>query len=149
MNIQKIYDFKNYNVVITGGSGILGAEMVRSLASLGANIAILEQNQEKAEKLKEELKESSGEILIIKSDVTDKARLQENAKQIKETFGYIDALINAAGGNHPKATTSDTLSFFDLPATAIESVTKLNLLGTILPCQVFGKIMAEQKKEIF
>ena len=59
-------------------------------------------------------------------------------------FGRIDTLINAAGGNNPGATTSGELRFFDLPEEALRSVLDLNLLGTILPSQVFGRMMAER-----
>ena len=69
-------------------------------------------------------------------------------RQVFEKFGHIDILINGAGGNKPAATTNPEQSFFDLPADALRWVFDLNLMGTILPCQVFGKIMAEQKSGV-
>ena len=70
--------------------------------------------------------------------------LQQANETIKAEFGAVDILINAAGGNHPSATTKPDLSFFDLPLDALRHVGDLNLLGTILPCQVFGRGMAER-----
>jgi NAD(P)-dependent dehydrogenase (short-subunit alcohol dehydrogenase family) len=70
--------------------------------------------------------------------------LQQANETVASEFGTVDILINAAGGNHPSATTSTDLSFFDLPLDALRHVSDLNLLGTILPCQVFGRGMAER-----
>jgi len=63
-------------------------------------------------------------------------------------FGRVDILINGAGGNKKQATTSPDLSFFDLPADAVQWVFNLNFIGTLLPCQVFGKVMADQGEGI-
>jgi NAD(P)-dependent dehydrogenase (short-subunit alcohol dehydrogenase family) len=63
---------------------------------------------------------------------------------VLKKFGKIDGLVNAAGGNKPQATTSPDLSFFDLPVDALRWVFDLNILGTMLPCQVIGKTMAEK-----
>ena len=77
-----------------------------------------------------------------------KKTLEHAAQQIRKEFGRIDCLINAAGGNSPKATTNATTSFFDLPEEGLKYVSDLNLLGTILPTQVFGRLMVEQKEGI-
>jgi NAD(P)-dependent dehydrogenase (short-subunit alcohol dehydrogenase family) len=74
--------------------------------------------------------------------------LQENLKQILDAFGRIDCLINGAGGNSPAATTRPDQTFFDLPESALRFVFDLNMLGTIFPCQVFGKQMAGQSEGI-
>jgi NAD(P)-dependent dehydrogenase (short-subunit alcohol dehydrogenase family) len=69
--------------------------------------------------------------------------VRKAAAEVMHRFGRVDCLINAAGGNQPQATTSPDLKFFELPTEALRWVFDLNLLGTILPCQVFGKVMAE------
>jgi len=70
------------------------------------------------------------------------------ADKVIAEFGQVDILINGAGGNKPQATTSQDLKFFDLPADAFRWVFDLNMLGTILPTQVFAKMMAEQGRGI-
>jgi NAD(P)-dependent dehydrogenase (short-subunit alcohol dehydrogenase family) len=70
--------------------------------------------------------------------------LRQAAEVILKRFGKIDALINAAGGNKPQATTAPDRSFFDLPIDALRWVFDLNILGTMLPSQVLGKLMAER-----
>jgi NAD(P)-dependent dehydrogenase (short-subunit alcohol dehydrogenase family) len=87
---------------------------------------------------------SKRRVLCVRGDVLNAETLQEANENIKAEFGAVDVLINAAGGNHPSATTSAEVSFFDLPLDALRYVGDLNLLGTILPCQVFGRGMAER-----
>lgn len=80
----------------------------------------------------------------VYGDVLNPESLQRANETIQAEFGIVDILINAAGGNHPAATTKPDLSFFDLPLDALRHVGDLNLLGTILPCQVFARGMAER-----
>jgi NAD(P)-dependent dehydrogenase (short-subunit alcohol dehydrogenase family) len=82
--------------------------------------------------------------VAVRADVLDQESLRKAAETIQGKFGAIHGLINAAGGNRPQATTSPTLSFFDLPADALRWVFDLNILGTMLASQVFGKAMAEK-----
>ena len=139
INIPEMYNFDDFYVVITGGAGVLGSEMVRTLLQLNAKVAVLTRDTSKAAFAEND------NLLLLKSDVTNRELLEENAQQIEEKFPRIDALINAAGGNSPQATTKEQ-SFFDLPSAALTWVTNLNLLGAILPCQVFGKKMLENKR---
>jgi NAD(P)-dependent dehydrogenase (short-subunit alcohol dehydrogenase family) len=91
---------------------------------------------------------SVGNFTMVYGDVLDRNVMEEAAAKVFETFGTVDILINGAGGNHPGATTSDTQSFFDLDLEAFKKVSDLNLIGTVLPSQVFGKHFAERKKGI-
>ncbi|HLP17431.1 MAG TPA: SDR family oxidoreductase [Bacteroidota bacterium] len=148
MNLQDItqqYDFTGKTVAVTGGTGVLCAEMARALVGCNANVAILIRDTEKAKALVDTFEAGAGAYEIYKVDVLDKPSVERAAAAIVEKFGRIDCLINGAGGNNPKATTTATQSFFDLPSEAMDSVTSLNFDGTIIPCQVFGKYMAEQK----
>ncbi|MBN2019023.1 MAG: SDR family oxidoreductase [Sedimentisphaerales bacterium] len=86
--------------------------------------------------------------LAVKCSVLDKKQLEEARETIIGRLGRVDILINGAGGNKKEATTSDSLTFFDLPMDAIRGVLDLNIIGTILPSQVFGKAMAEQKQGV-
>jgi NAD(P)-dependent dehydrogenase (short-subunit alcohol dehydrogenase family) len=148
MNLEELnsfYDFSNRTVLITGGAGVLGGEIACALAGCNANVVLLDRDQELAQKVIERFpKAAKGHAARVFGDVLKVDTLQEANETIKTEFGAVDILINAAGGNHPSATTTADLSFFDLPIDALRHVGDLNLLGTILPCQVFGRGMAER-----
>ncbi|MBI3166898.1 MAG: SDR family oxidoreductase [Chloroflexi bacterium] len=141
------YDFTDRTVLITGGAGVLGVGIARILMECNANVAILSRNAERGEKSVSEINneiKNKGKVIYVKGDVLDSESLQQAHDIIRAQFGSVDILVNAAGGNHPSATTKPDLSFFDLPLDALHYVGDLNLLGTILPCQVFGRGMAER-----
>ena len=144
--LTKMYDFAGRTVVVTGGTGVLGQAMVRALVGCGANVALVARNREKAEPQLAALAslDAPGRAVVFTADVLDAAALREAAGEIVREFGRVDCLLNGAGGNHPSATTKPELSFFDLPEEALRFVFDLNMLGTIIPCQVFGKLMAER-----
>jgi NAD(P)-dependent dehydrogenase (short-subunit alcohol dehydrogenase family) len=145
--LQSFYDFTDRTVLVTGGAGVLGLEVVHTLVECNANVIILSRNRERAAKsVAEYIKQvkSKGFVRCVYGDVLKVETLHEANETVKAEFGAVDILINAAGGNHPSATTSTDLSFFDLPPEALRHVSELNLLGTILPCQVFGRGMAER-----
>lgn len=131
--------------VVTGGSGVLCSEMCRGFAALGMRVAILDINLDAAECLAAEIRASGQEATAYAVNVLDKSSLENARDQILERYGQVDILINGAGGNKPQATTSADQTFFDLPSEAIRWVFELNLLGIILPSQVFGAVMARQK----
>ncbi len=147
-SFKKFYDFSGRTVVVTGGAGVLCATMSRELAAQGAKVAVLDVNPDAAENLAAEIYSHGGEALGLPCDVLDKASLETAAQQVLAAFGRVDILINGAGGNRPQATTNAEQSFFDLPAEAMRWVLELNLMGTILASQVFGRIMAQQKSGI-
>jgi NAD(P)-dependent dehydrogenase (short-subunit alcohol dehydrogenase family) len=145
MNLTEPFNFENSNVVITGGAGVLGGEIACAMVGLNANVVILDRDQELAQKVIERFpKVVKGRAIRVFADVLKLETLQQAQETIQAEFGQVDILINAAGGNHPSATTKPDLSFFDLPLDALRIVGDLNLLGTILPCQVFGRGMAER-----
>lgn len=139
------YDFHGRVAVVTGGAGVLGTVICRALVEAGAKVAILDLNPQKAGALAHDL--GSGAIGLA-CNVLDKASVEAAAQTVIQTFGGVDILINGAGGNKPQATTGAEQSFFDLPADALRWVFDLNLMGTILPSQVFGKIMTQQKSGV-
>jgi len=138
------YDFRGQTAVITGGTGVLGREIAVALADCGANLAILHSNPNSGKELRERLERHSARVEFIICDVLNPEALNQAANTIRSRFGKVDILINGAGGNKPQATTSPQQRFFDLPADALRWVLELNLLGTILASQVFGKMMADQ-----
>ncbi len=137
-------EFQGRVVVITGGAGVLCSAMAKALAQKGARVAILQRRLEVAEALAREIRAEGGSALAVSVDVLDRSAVEAAAERVLAEYGRVDALINGAGGNRPEATTSADRSFFDLPAEAIRSVFDLNLLGTIIPSQVFGRRMVAQ-----
>jgi NAD(P)-dependent dehydrogenase (short-subunit alcohol dehydrogenase family) len=142
------YDFTGRTMVVTGGAGILGGEIACSLVACGAQVAILDKDSSLADRFQDRLHQGPGSAIVVAGDVLDAAALAELEKSICGELGPIDTLINAAGGNHPRATTGEDLKFFDLPADALRFVGELNLLGTILPCQVFGRAFADEGRGV-
>lgn len=146
--LQQCYDFSGQTAVITGGGGVLGGEMVVTLAWFGANVAILNRSPKLPERITTRVKGAPGKVALFPTDVLDTQALLVSATEIHNAFGNVDILINAAGGNASAATTGPEKQFFDLPAEALKFVFDLNVLGTILPSQVFGKGMAEKKQGV-
>ena len=144
----KFYDFSGQTVVVTGGAGVICTAICRALASLGANVTILDLDAGAAESLASELRAIGSQAIAVGCDVLDRGSVEAAAQKVMERFGRADILVNGAGGNKPQATTNPEQTFFDLSSDAIRWVFDLNLMGTILPSQVFGKIMAKQKQGV-
>jgi NAD(P)-dependent dehydrogenase (short-subunit alcohol dehydrogenase family) len=148
---HSLYDFTGRTVLITGGAGVLGIGIARMLVESNANVVILSRSAERGLKSIGEINKDikgQGQAIYIQGDVLETETLQRAHEAIGSQFGDVDILINGAGGNHPSATTSADLSFFDLPLDALHHVGDLNLLGTILPSQVFGRGMAKRGEGI-
>ena len=141
--LLKMYDFTGRTIVVTGATGVLCGAMAKALVGCGANVAILARSREKGEATLNRLS-GPGRAMVVVGDALKQETLLDAARAALDEFGRIDGLINGAGGNIPQATTRQDLSFFDLPEDALRHVFDLNLLGTILPSQVFGRHMAEQ-----
>lgn len=140
-----MFDVSGRVALVTGGSGVLGGAMARGLLEAGARVCLLARDDVKLAAAVETFGKSapanSDRLLAISADVTDSDSLNVAARRLSEHWGQLDILINAAGGNHPAATTNPSQSFFNLPADALRDIVDLNLLGTILPCQVFARLM--------
>ncbi|WP_300351609.1 SDR family oxidoreductase [Clostridium sp.] len=146
-------DLKDKVCVVTGGTGVLCGAMADALAKCGAKVAILALGQEPCDKKAKEINEKGGIAIGIDSNVLDKESLRKAHEVILKEFGKVDILINGAGGNHPKGTTTkeyldmedlnneDLTTFFDLDPKGVEFVFNLNFLGTLLPSQEFSKDM--------
>ncbi|MGL4968666.1 MAG: SDR family NAD(P)-dependent oxidoreductase, partial [Fusobacteriaceae bacterium] len=143
--------------VVTGAGGILCADMAKALAKCGAAVAVLDLNQEAADKVAGEIVAAGGNALGVKANVLQKTDLDLAHGIIREKLGKVDILVNGAGGNHPKGTTTkeyyevgdesreELTSFFDLDPAGIEFTFNLNFLGTLIPSQVFAKDMIGKK----
>jgi NAD(P)-dependent dehydrogenase (short-subunit alcohol dehydrogenase family) len=153
-------DLEGKCCVITGGAGIIGCSLVECLAEAGVKVAILDLNTDLAVKKAGEIAGSTGGTVIgIGANVLEKQSLIDAKKAINDKFGHIDILINAAGGNSPRATTAvetiedkdlDNLdsTFFGLEMEAFRKVFDLNFIGTLLPSMVFARDMVEKKQGV-
>lgn len=145
-------DLSGKTAVVTGAGGVLCGMFADTLAQAGANVALLDLNEEAAQMKADAIQKSGGSAKGYRCNVLDKDNIEEVHQQILADFGPCDILLNGAGGNNPRATTTkeyfepgdidaDTVSFFDLDKGGVEFVFNLNFLGTLLPTQVFAKDM--------
>ncbi|MEW6424740.1 MAG: SDR family oxidoreductase [Bacillota bacterium] len=141
-------DLKDKVAVVTGGAGVLCSCLSKALAAQGAKTAVLDLRKDEAEKVADEINLSGGKAVGLEADVLNKESVEKAKEIVVKEFGTVDILINGAGGNSPLATTGPGQSFFDLTPEGIQKVFNLNFLGSVLPTQVFGKIMAEKKKGV-
>ncbi len=141
--LGELFGLDGQVAVVTGGTGVLGGVMARGLARAGARVGILGRRELVARQVAAEIEESGGEAMALPADVLQTGQLRAALDAAMERWGRVDILINAAGGNVPAATLAPGASLFDLPEGALREVFDLNLLGTILPTQVFGKAMVD------
>jgi NAD(P)-dependent dehydrogenase (short-subunit alcohol dehydrogenase family) len=146
--INRSYNFTGRTVAITGGGGVLCSEMAVGIAACGANVAVLDRDLGLAEKVVERITKIGGKGLAVQCDVLSPEKMEDAKNVVAAKFGFADTLINGAGGNNPKATTNPSQPFFSLPPEALRFVFDLNIIGTVLPSQVFGRVMADQKKGV-
>lgn len=143
IDIRATYDFTGKTFAVTGGAGALGSDVVIALAEHGANVMLLDLRLDKVESIKERLGARAQQVEAIKTDVMNRDSLLAAREAIHTRFGTLYGLVNAAGGNSPRATVNPTTSFFDLPEDALRFVLDLNILGTVIPCQVLAKEFTE------
>ncbi len=155
-------DLKGKTAVVTGGGGVLCSEFSKAIAACGANVAVCDLRLEAADKVADAIKADGGSAIAVEANVLDKKSLEAARDVILEKFGGIDILLNGAGGNNPKGTTSkeyfdpedlsekakDIKTFFDLDPDGVSFVFNLNFLGTLLPTQVFAREMLKREKPV-
>lgn len=144
--MQNLFDIKDYVVVITGGTGILGRCIAKYLALEGAKVIILGRKEEVGKKIADDIVAAGGQCEFMKTDVMNQAVVEKNCNDILAKYGKVDTLLNAAGGNMPGATIGPEANFFNLKAEEFQTVLNLNLTGTVIPTQVFLKPMVKQGK---
>ncbi|MDD6262055.1 MAG: SDR family oxidoreductase [Clostridiales bacterium] len=142
--------------VVTGGSGVLCSGFAKALAASGAKVAVIGRRLEAAQKVADEIAAEGGTAVAVSADVTDKATLVSARETVNAKLGTVDILINGAGGNNPKGTTTKEYlfpedlekkaegisTFFDLDEAGVRGVFDVNFIGTLLPTQVFAPDMA-------
>lgn len=146
--MKNLFDIEGNVTVITGGTGILGRSIAKYLALNGAKVIILGRKEEIGKEIVDEVnaESPSGTIEFMKTDVMDADVVKANCDAIVSKYERVDTLLNAAGGNMPGATIAPDKTFFDLDPLQFEKVLNLNLVGTVIPTQVFLKPMVAQGK---
>ena len=142
--VANLFNLAGKTAAITGGGGVLCGEIAQALARVGVNVVVLDILPDKAQEVVGQIKRSGAKAVAVPCNVLERASIEQARAAAHDAFGPIDILINGAGGNKREATTSDQLAFFDLPADAIRWVFELNILGTVLPSQVFGQDLAQK-----
>ncbi len=142
--LERLFSLSGKVAVVTGATGVLGGAMARGLARVGARVGVLGRREERAEAVVREILGSGGEAMPLLADVLNEERLRAAREAVLDHWGRMDILVNAAGGNVPGATLSNDATIFDLPREAFGEVFDLNLVGTLLPIQVFGEAMTRE-----
>lgn len=145
---ENLFDISGKVIVITGGSGVLGSALSAYLGRQGACLAVLARNEAKGEALVKTIKEAGGKALFHVCDVTDRTSVEAARDAVVEAYGKVDVLINAAGGNMAGATIAPGQTCLDLSDDALRKVIDINLMGTILPTNVFLDVMKEQREGV-
>lgn len=159
MKLPLNVDLKGKVVVITGAGGILCSLFAKAVATCGAKVALLDLNLEAAQAYADEITAEGYIARAYKANVLDKGMMEEVHQEVLKDLGTCDIIINGAGGNNPRATTTneyympgdieaDVISFFDLDTEGVEFVFNLNFLGTLIPTQVFAKDMVEKEDAV-
>ncbi|MBQ3066046.1 MAG: SDR family oxidoreductase [Clostridia bacterium] len=147
-------DYTGKVVVVTGAGGLICGAMAKAFARAGASVAALDLNEDAVKALAAELREEGFICNGYRADVLDAAMLEGVRAAVNADLGPCDILVNGAGGNNPRATTDNEYhheakegqkSFFDLDASGVDFVFKLNFQGSLIPTQVFARDMVEKK----
>ena len=143
--MNSLFDVSGKVAVVTGGSGVLGSNISEGLLKAGAKVAVIGAHSDRVEKALERLRTTGGEVCGFTCNVLDMDSLREVKEKVLAQWGRVDILVNAAGGNIPGGTLTETQHVFDMKVEDLNKVVDLNLIGTVYPCLVFGEVMAAQK----
>ena len=138
------HDLSGRVAVVSGGYGVLGASLASGLAEAGVRVAILGRRRDAAEAKAAEIRATGAESIVLLADVLDDAGVRAARDELLRTWGRVDILINAAGGNVMRAR-NDNHSIFDVPLDAFDEVLRLNLHGTVIPSLAFAETMADER----
>ncbi|SFH45723.1 SDR family oxidoreductase [Pedobacter insulae] len=133
-------------IVVTGGTGIIGQSFIKGITEAGGTVAILGRNEDVAKSRVADVKKNGGKAIALIADVLNEATLEVARDKVLNEFGRIDGLVNAAGGNIPEAIILKDDDIFGMNINGMRKAMELNLWGTLIPTQIFGKVMLERGK---
>jgi NAD(P)-dependent dehydrogenase (short-subunit alcohol dehydrogenase family) len=140
------FSLKDKVIVVTGGTGIIGQSFIKGIIAAGGTVAILGRNEEVANSRVAEVKQQGGKAIALIADVLDEHALEKAKDKVLNEFGRIDGLVNAAGGNIPEAIILKDDDIFGMNMDGMRKAMELNLWGTLIPTQIFGKAMLDAGK---
>lgn len=146
MASNDLFSLQDKVIIVTGGTGVLGGAFVRGIANAGGIAVILGRNAEVGKQRADEINASGGKAFFVIADVLEEAELVRARDSILEKYGTIDGLVNGAGGNIPEGVLPPEADIFSMNMDGMKKAMELNLWGTIIPTQVFGKVMAAKGK---
>lgn len=142
---MNLFSLKDKIIVVTGGAGVLGSSFVEAITEAGGTVVILGRNLAKAEARAVWVRQNGGTAHAMSVDVLNQEALIDVREKILAMYGRIDGLVNAAGGNIPEAVVQPQDSIFSLSIEAMQQAMHLNVLGTIVPIQIFGPEIAKTR----
>lgn len=134
-----LFDLSGRVAVVTGGGSGLGQAISIGYAQLGVTVVVADVNMAGAEATLATIKEQGGKAIAATLDVTDREQCLALADSVKRDYGRVDILVNSAGSAHRSPAE-------DFPEDRFDFIIALNLKGTYLCCQAFGRVMLSQGK---
>ncbi|MFN0257680.1 SDR family oxidoreductase [Pedobacter ureilyticus] len=144
--MEQSFSLKDKVIVVTGGTGILGKAFIDAIVEAGGTVGILGRNEKVANERADEINKNGGKAIALIADAMNEEQLIAARDKVLAAYGKIDGLVNAAGGNMPDGVLLPEQDIFDMKMDGMKTVLDLNLWGTLIPTQVFGKAIAETGK---
>ncbi|MBC7399775.1 MAG: SDR family oxidoreductase [Mucilaginibacter sp.] len=141
--MENKFSLKGKVIVVTGGTGILGNSFVNGIAEAGGTVGILGRNQQVAEERAATINANGGQAIALIADALDEVALVAAKDKVLATYGRIDGLVNAAGGNMPEGVLLPEQDIFNMNLAGMKKVADLNLWGTVIPTQIFGEAIVK------
>jgi len=141
--MEQSFSLKDKVIVVTGGTGILGLSFINAIVEAGGTVGILGRNEKVANERADEINKNGGKAIALIADAMNEAQLIAARDKVLAAYGKIDGLVNAAGGNMPDGVLLPEQDIFDMKMDGMKTVLDLNLWGTLIPTQIFGKAIAE------
>jgi len=141
--MEQSFSLKDKVIVVTGGTGILGLSFINAIVEAGGTVGILGRNEKVANERADEINKNGGKAIALVADAMNEEQLIAAREKVLATYGKIDGLVNAAGGNMPDGVLQPEDNIFEMKMDGMKTVLDLNLWGTLIPTQVFGKAIAE------
>ena len=136
--MKNLFDLTGKKAVVVGGGGGIGQAIAGGLAFAGADVVIASRKMETLEAAAAAIKEETGkDVACLTVDVLDPASIQNLADECVKLMGTVDILVNSQGLNKK-------VPSLEITAEDWDAMFDINVRGTMLACQAFGKIMVEK-----
>lgn len=144
---RNAFDLAEDIAVVVGGTGVLGGALAEGLAEAGARVAVVGRDTDRGNRRVQEIESKGGTAAFFKADALRREELEAVRVAVTTRWGSPTVLLNAAGGNDPRVTVTESQPFAAIDLSAWRENFDLNLVGgVLLPCQVFGPGMLEKHR---